>query len=425
MADNISYLYEIGFTLDLIEALNRNSDLSIEDIANACHNMKEKGYTDEDILSEYRELFPQYIDAKPKSSISALFPEVERYSDVHEKPPELAPEMISGILRQRHKMFVSAASKAGKSFLMIELAIALAEGTTWLGFKCKQSKVLYLNFEIDRPSFINRVHRIYEAQNLTPSNDNLYMLNLRGHSRPLDQLTNTIIEVATKLQVSAIIFDPLYKILMGDENSAEDMSSLCREFDKIATETGCSVIYVHHHSKGGQSSKNSMDRYSGSGVLARDADALLDMTELDVPEEVKEELGYFSNTSAFRVSCTLREFPQQEPINVFFLYPRHIVTDSLEVAEAKYKDYAKQQTKKAKAEKREAEATCNKVEFDTAFELCKTSNGLASYSTVGEELCLSSKTIKRYVEGKYSDDYQKSVKNGFFQRKELSDELPF
>ncbi|WP_270344759.1 hypothetical protein [Enterococcus thailandicus] len=52
-----------------------------------------------------------------------------------------------------------------------------------------------------------------------------------------------------------------------------------------STELGCAVIYCHHHSKGSQGGKNSMDRSSGSGVFARDPDAILDLIELPLTEE--------------------------------------------------------------------------------------------------------------------------------------------
>lgn len=54
-------------------------------------------------------------------------------------PPKLPEEVIQGVVRQGHKMMISGASKSGKSFLLIELAIALAEGTKWLGFQCRKS----------------------------------------------------------------------------------------------------------------------------------------------------------------------------------------------------------------------------------------------------------------------------------------------
>ena len=78
------------------------------------------------------------------------------YSDIEGNPPELLPELIEGVLRRGHKMIISGSSKAGKSFLLIELCIAIAEGTEWLGFKCKKGKVLYVNLEIDPASCMNR-----------------------------------------------------------------------------------------------------------------------------------------------------------------------------------------------------------------------------------------------------------------------------
>ena len=59
------------------------------------------------------------------------------------------------------------------------------------------------------------------------------------------------------------------------------MARFCNQFDRVATELGCAVIYCHHHSKGQQGQKKSMDRASGSGVFARDPDAMLDMIELE------------------------------------------------------------------------------------------------------------------------------------------------
>ena len=44
--------------------------------------------------------------------------------EVLEKLPPLAPELVKGILRKGHKMLISGSSKAGKSFLLMQLAIA-------------------------------------------------------------------------------------------------------------------------------------------------------------------------------------------------------------------------------------------------------------------------------------------------------------
>jgi RecA-family ATPase len=115
--------------------------------------------------------------------------------------PKLPPELIEGVVRVGHKMMISGASKSGKSFLLIELAIALAEGTKWLGFQCRISKVMYINLEIDRNSLIHRFMDIYEALGIKPKNaHSISIWNLRGSSKPLDELIPELIQKAT-LQV--------------------------------------------------------------------------------------------------------------------------------------------------------------------------------------------------------------------------------
>ena len=102
-------------------------------------------------------------------------PNIERLSEYKDVPPTLPEELIKGILRRGHKMLISGSSKAGKSFLLMELCISIAEGRPWLGFSCKQGKVLYVNLEIDPASAINRFLKIYEALKLSANNmDNIH-----------------------------------------------------------------------------------------------------------------------------------------------------------------------------------------------------------------------------------------------------------
>ena len=137
----------------------------------------------------------------------------------------------------------------------------------------------------------------------------------------MDKLAPKLIRRAVKQEYTAIIIDPIYKVITGDENSAEQMAHFCNQFDRIATELNCSVIYCHHHSKGAQGGKRAIDRASGSGVFGRDADALLDMIELDA-----EQVG--SSRSAWRIEGTLREYASFRPVNVWFDYPVHRIDDT-------------------------------------------------------------------------------------------------
>lgn len=218
-------------------------------------------------------------------------PDPETLDRTWDDMPELAPPLIEGVLRQGHKMLLAGPSKAGKSFALIALTVAIAEGLEWFGWRCAQGRVMYVNLELDRASCLHRFRDVYAAMGARPDNlANVAVWNLRGKSKPMDQLAPALIRRAAKERPIAVIIDPIYKVITGDENSADQMAAFCNQFDKVADGLGCAVIYCHHHSKGAQGGKRSMDRASGSGVFARDPDALLDMLELHVSDELRDQL---------------------------------------------------------------------------------------------------------------------------------------
>ncbi len=189
-------------------------------------------------------------------SINDDLPEPENLADVWNDLPELAPPLIDGVLRQGHKMLLGGPSKAGKSFGLLELCIAIAEGKKWFGFQCAQGRVMYVNLELDRPSCLHRLKDVYKALKIDANNiDKIDTWNLRGRSIPMDKLAPKLIRRAAKKNYIAIIIDPIYKVITGDENSADQMANFCNQFDKVCNELGCAVIYCHHHSKGYQSGK--------------------------------------------------------------------------------------------------------------------------------------------------------------------------
>lgn len=257
-------------------------------------------------------------------------PDPEEFSEVWDNPPELAPELIQGVLRKGHKMLLSGGSKTGKSMLMIQLACAIASGGHWLNKKCDKGKVLYLNLEIDRPSFLKRVIEVCKRKGYSKDDiqDNLSIWHLRGYSAPLDVLAPKLIRRCKKEKYIAVIIDPIYKVMMGDENKAGDMANFSNQFDVIANALDCSVIYVHHFTKGAQDTKASIDRASGSGVFARDPDAILTITSLK----------YKSEKKAARVEFTVREFADVDAVNVWYEYPVHVIDENHELDNAKIDD---------------------------------------------------------------------------------------
>lgn len=385
-------------------------------------------------------------------------PDVETYADFMNDLPELSPPLIEGILRQGHKMLVAGPSKAGKSYALIELCIAIAEGKNWLGAKCAKGKVLYINLELDRASCLNRFNDVYHAMKTEPKNAaNIDIWNLRGKAVPMDRLAPKIVRRAVKKNYIAIIIDPIYKVLTGDENSAEHMAHFCNQFDKVCNELGCAVIYCHHHSKGGQGDKRSMDRASGSGVFARDPDALLDLIELEITDDllkqqqnestrqlcmkqltrwvkgweddisdddmlsaakmlkycdkqlttaahqrlltqIEEENKRIAAFTAWRIEGTLREFPRFPPLNVWFRYPVHVADEDGVLQDLQSENSRKAPYKRNFSKKK---TTAEKAEdrrqaLMTAFSAA-VENGTAPITEVAEYMGKNEDTVRRYV----------------------------
>jgi hypothetical protein len=218
-------------------------------------------------------------------------PDFECLADLYYELPELAPPLIDGLLRQGHKMLLSGPSKAGKSYFLLEMVIAIAEGLKLLGWQCAQGRVLYVNLELDRASCFHRLRMLYEAMGVEPANiDNIDVWHLRGKAVPMDRLAPKLIRRAVKRGYLAVIIDPIYKVITGDENAADKMAFFCNQFDRVCAELGSAVIYCHHHSKGTQGQKLARDRSSGSGVFARDPDAIVDMIELTIGADLRRTL---------------------------------------------------------------------------------------------------------------------------------------
>lgn len=342
-------------------------------------------------------------------SVNDDLPDPEDLAAVWNDMPELAPPLIDGVLRQGHKMLLAGPSKAGKSFALIELSIAIAEGCKWIGFQCAQGKVLYINLELDRASCLNRFKDVYRGMAVPPNHiGSIDVWNLRGKAIPMDKLAPKLIRRAMKKDYIAVIIDPIYKVITGDENSADQMAHFCNQFDKVATELDCAVIYCHHHSKGLQGMKRSMDRASGSGVFARDPDALLDMIQL-TSEAMSGEVD---KKTAWRISGTLREFAPFPPVNLWFEWPIHKI-DETGVLVMAAEDGDMKTLSKRSAQKRTSKADSRKNDLDFAIADKLTKGHEVNLKDLAAEFHISEKTLRNDIAkmGHYKIENLKVVSN--------------
>lgn len=316
----------------------------------------------------------------------------------------LAPELVKGVLRQGHKLIISGESKAGKTWALIELGWAVATGSKWLDeYQCAKGAVLYLNLEVDASSFMSRINTVWERKNYNDKNG-FYAWNLRGKAQTLDKLLPAIIRQAQAVpNLKLIIVDPIYKINPGDENSAGEMGAFCNLFDQLCEETGASVAFCHHFAKGTGGSKRSIDRASGSGVFARDPDAILTLTRL-----AREGDEY----PAFRLESSLREFRDVEPLDIWFQYPIHVPDREGKLKSRGLEGSA--EANLAKSSKRNRTDEDKIADFENAFEMATENDVTADLKLMAEVSGCSVRSLRDYQK-LVSFDYE--LKNGTVVKK--------
>lgn len=337
---------------------------------------------------------------------------VENLATLLNNPPPLAPELLHGYLRKGHKFLLSGASKSGKSFALIELAVALSQGTEWFGFKCEKANVCYINLEIDRGSVVKRFEDVCKELNIDKSAvDKVNVINLRGKAKPLDKLAPELIEDLKGSDTDVIIIDPIYKVITGDENNATEMAQFCNQFDVLCDKLHATVIYAHHHSKGAQGGKTAQDRASGSGVFARDPDALMDMVELELDDNYKNNVSDYGNeVLAYQVECVAREFPKPKSRKVFFKYPLHIVDTTGQLD----KFYPKGDIHNAqKASPNYSTRDDRKAKLDNAFDVACLGEDKVHINDVLPMFDGTEKTLRSYIK-EFPQDY--AIKNGIITR---------
>lgn len=464
----VDYLYKVCQKNGIIVDTQNRNPSRLSRFPGFIRNGQKQFLVDTNIGKANWEEWYQWIE-----DLNDDLPDPEGLADSWDDTPDLAPELIHGVLRQGHKMLIAGPSKAGKSFALIEMSIAIAEGSKWLGWQCEQGRVLYVNLELDRPSALHRFKDVYQAMGLAANNiANIDIWNLRGKTVPMDKLAPKLIRRSIKKNYTAVIIDPIYKVLTGDENSADQMAHFTNQFDKVATELGCSVIYCHHHSKGSQGGKKSMDRASGSGVFARDPDALIDLVELELNDDlikqrtnkvrcqifkraIKERnLDYYQHeitlddlesasqmskhfdaalpdiltrkpyldeitaevekvkiATGWRVEGTLREFAKFNPVNMWFSYPVHSVDDTGVLADIQLEDN-KPLWQKAKESRKSKEQNLKErnQKLETAYSALFDGSAPVTVQEIREYLDLkSNKSVENYIKEHDGFDVKKGI----------------
>ncbi len=222
--------------------------------------------------------------------------------------------------------------KVGKSFLALQMALAMAQGTPFMGRPAIKSRVLYLQFDTPHEMWYDRLH---DLRNVGVDLSGDIIFNNDGYAKGWDVRQDAdrkeMRGIIDTVDPDCVIFDTLRKIHKGKESDSGDMS---RVFDLLSslTQHRASLIVHHTHKinerRDGRPAPS--DAARGSTSQAADADMTIlmlnkilttesrfdeevalryerdDATNFIIFPEVKDE-----DTRVNQVEALCKEFPNQ------------------------------------------------------------------------------------------------------------------
>ncbi len=250
--------------------------------------------------------------------------------------PLLRPPVIHGLLRQGETMNVIASPKTGKSWLTVDLAIAVATGRAWLGrYATEPGEVLIIDNELHRETSANRIPKVAEARGVAMHEiaERIFVDNVRGRLLSINGL-GVYSDDLEPGRFKVVILDAFYRFMPagGDENDNGTMANIYNAIDRLADRLGCCFVLIHHSTKGNQSAKNVTDVGAGAGAQSRATDTHLVLRP-------HEENG------AVVLDAAVRSWPPVEPTCLRWEFPVWTVDEALDPSSLKSERPAKKKDK--------------------------------------------------------------------------------
>ncbi len=203
---------------------------------------------------------------KPRFSNHSAFDFAVAFDDAY---------LVKGVIPKAALGILYGESGSGKSFITLDLAMAIATGTPWRGCRTTQGRVVYVAAE-GANGFRNRLIAYSKAKGLDLQGVPLTIFNDRPNLLIKEHVKFLVDDIkATGPLPEIIIIDTLAQTTPGsNENASEDMGKAFAHCEGLHRATGAMVLLIHHSGK--DASKGAR---GWSGMRAA-ADVELEVTRL-------------------------------------------------------------------------------------------------------------------------------------------------
>ncbi len=155
--------------------------------------------------------------------------------------------LVDGVISENSLVVLYGKPGCGKSFVALDLALAIATSRSWQGRQITRGSVLYVAAEgltglVARVRGWKREHDVERVRRARFHSGALHMLNYSE--------VNAFIQEAKELSPVLVIIDTLARCMVGgDEDSAQDTGTFIEYADRIRTALKATVLILHHPAK--------------------------------------------------------------------------------------------------------------------------------------------------------------------------------
>lgn len=184
----------------------------------------------------------------PAAALAGADEALVDYAELITEPAQPTEYLVDGLLARGHLALLSGRPKSGKSWLVMQLAMAVDNGAPFLGRPTRQGRVFHAALEDGR----KRVQERAKLMGWTVRNEAKARFVLPSFCAPNGDLGPGL-ALIRKLssRFDLMLIDTLSATLSGriNENDNAAMGAIVNELARIAHDTGCAILVVHHTAK--------------------------------------------------------------------------------------------------------------------------------------------------------------------------------
>lgn len=186
------------------------------------------------------------------------------------------PYIVGDVLAENTISIITGLPESRKSWLLLDLGVALASGTSWLNkFPAKQKRVMIIDQERPRIEMQRRLKALITARGLTIDSLEGRLIPYAGTTTRLnrDDSFDALKRRIEDKKPDVLLIDSLKTFQSEDITNNQAMQHFMERVKELRTQYSLTIVFLHHENKGGyirarEGQEVSAETIAGAAVLS-------------------------------------------------------------------------------------------------------------------------------------------------------------